>query len=81
MVKHFEETGHPVFKGISGLTRGIMRKKKAKTPFITMENPKGNCCIGAYTQRISSVSTEQSQFGVKRWEERNPRKETILGKN
>ena len=30
MVKDFEETGHPVFKGISALTRGIMRKKKSK---------------------------------------------------
>ena len=38
-------------------------------------------CVGSYTQRISAVSTEQSQIGVKRWEELNPRKETILGKN
>ena len=30
MVKDFEETGHPVFKGISALNRGIMRRKKSK---------------------------------------------------
>ena len=30
MVKEFEETEHPVFKGISALNRGIMRKKKSK---------------------------------------------------
>ena len=28
MVKYFEETGHPEFKEISALNRGIMRKKE-----------------------------------------------------
>ena len=82
MVKDFEERGHYVFKGTSALNRGIMRERKRKTPFITMENPSmWNCCIGFFTQRISSVSTEQSQIGVKRWKERNPRKEKILVMN
>ena len=26
MVKQFEESGHPVFKGVFPLTRGILRK-------------------------------------------------------
>ena len=55
-VEDFEETGHHVFKGTSALKRGIMRRRKIKTPFITMENPPmSNCCIGQYTQRITSV--------------------------
>ena len=36
-------------------------------------------CVGSYTQRISAVSTEQSQIGVKRWEERNPKKRENSG--
>ena len=56
--------------------------KEKKDTFITMENPSmWNSCIGLYTQRISSVSTEQSQIGVKCWKERNPRKEKILVMN
>ena len=30
MVEQFEETGHPVFKGVSPLARGILRKKNNK---------------------------------------------------
>ena len=30
MVKHFEETGHYVFKGTGSLNRGIMCKRKSK---------------------------------------------------
>ena len=30
MVKLFEETGHPVFTGMSALNRGIMRRRKNK---------------------------------------------------
>ena len=47
-----------MFKGTSALKRGIMRRRKVKTPFITMENPPmWNCCIGLYTERITSVFT------------------------
>ena len=30
MVEQFEESGHPVFKGVSTLARGILRKKNNK---------------------------------------------------
>ena len=33
-----------------------------------------NCCIGMYTQRISSVFTGQLQIGVKRWEGQQPKR-------
>ena len=31
MVQRFKETGHPVFKSISALSRGILKRKKGKT--------------------------------------------------
>ena len=31
MVQRFKETGHPVFKSISALSRGILMQKKGKT--------------------------------------------------
>ena len=30
MVQRFEETGHPVFKNINGLSRGILKRKKGE---------------------------------------------------
>ena len=31
MVQQFKETGHPVFKGVSALSRGVLKQKKGKT--------------------------------------------------
>ena len=82
MVKHFEETGHPVFKGISALTRGIMRKKKSKDTI----HYNGESSKGELLYRIIHSANQLCVHGaVTMWcetlEERNPRKEAVLGKN
>ena len=60
MVGHFTETGHPVFKGISALSRGILKRKEI--PYTSMRiHRTQNSCFAQFTQQISSVSTEQSQ--------------------
>ena len=59
IVEHFKETGHPVFRGISALNRGILKRKG------------GRCAIhfsfAQFTQKVSSVSTKQWRLGVKIW--------------
>ena len=57
MVEHVKETGHPVFKGISALSRGILKRNGHRTQ---------KTCFAQFTQQMSSVSTEQYQAGVKR---------------
>ena len=32
IVQRFKETGHPVSKGVSALSRGVLKQKKGKTP-------------------------------------------------
>ena len=36
MVDRFKDTGHPAFKSISPLSRGILKKKITKTPYASM---------------------------------------------
>ena len=36
MVERFKDTGHPVFKSISALSRGILKKKITETPYTSM---------------------------------------------
>ena len=37
MVQRFKDTGHPIFKSTSALSRGILKQKKADVPFTSME--------------------------------------------
>ena len=65
-VGHFKETGHPVFKGISALSRGIL-KRKTEIPYTSMRMLRTqNSFFAHFTQQISSVSTKQYQAGVKK---------------
>ena len=65
----FKETGHPVLKSISALSRGMLKKKKARItelPYTSMRMLRiQNSHFERLTQQISSVSTEQSPAGVK----------------
>ena len=66
-------------KGQAHWIVGQCEKGKTRTPFTTMENLQmWSPCIKLFTQRISSVSTVQSQIDVKRWRTES-RKEKILG--
>ena len=66
MVERFKETGHLVFKSISALTRGILKERTTEIPFTSMRiHRTQNTCFARFSQQISSVSTEQSQAGVK----------------
>ena len=56
MVDHVK-TGHPVFKGISALSRGIRKRNGHRTH---------KTCFAQFTQQMSSAFTEQYQAGVKR---------------
>ena len=61
-----EIVGHPLIKGISDLSRGILRKKKvADVPYTYADSSIQNSCFARFTEQISSVSTEQYQAGVK----------------
>ena len=51
------KTGHPVFKGISAVSRGIQKRNGHRTH---------KTCFAQFTQQMSSVFTEQYQAGVKR---------------
>ena len=66
MVERFKETGQPVFKSLSALSRGIMtRKKNRHTTHFNADAPNTELNFDRFTQQVSSVSTEQSQAGVK----------------
>ena len=77
MVEDFENSGHPVFPGVSPLGRGILKKKLVETQSTSMSSIATlTCCTGLFIPRISSVSTEQSQRGVDQILERSNRLES-----
>ena len=57
IVKRFEESGHPAFKSISAVIRGILKRKNNRDTihFTAAEQ---------FTQQIGSVSSEHTQAGV-----------------
>ena len=57
-------TSHPVFKSISALSRGILRRKSNRDTSMRLLRTQ-NSYVERCTQQISSVSTKQSQAGVK----------------
>ena len=67
MLQNFENSGHPVFQGVSPLGRGFSRKEIIEKPFISMENMAIlTCCAGLFMPLTSSASSGQSQSGVDR---------------
>ena len=68
MVERFKETGHPVFKSISAWSREILISENNRDAihFTSRRMLRTqNSLFAQFTQQISSVSTEQSQAGVK----------------
>ena len=62
MVEDFENTGHPLFKGVSPLGRGVLKKKNNRdTIHYNGEYCNIDLLYRTVIPRISSVSTEQSQ--------------------
>ena len=66
MVERFKEAGHPVFKSISALSRGILKRKRGRNTIrfnadASITEPYSKLFI----LKISLVSTGQSQAGVK----------------
>ena len=75
MVQRLKEIGHPVFKSISALSRGILKGKMEERPYTSISILRTqNFYSQPFTQKISSVSTEQSQTGVKSSVEHHVRK-------
>ena len=68
MVQRFAETCHQIFKGISALSRGILkRKQNGDTIHFNADSSRTqNSYFESFTQQISSVCTEQCLTGVKR---------------
>ena len=65
MVKRFQESGHPVFKSISALSRGIL-KRVTGSPYTSLRMLRTQSSfIERFTQQISSVSTQQLPAGAK----------------
>ena len=65
MVEDSENSGHPVFQGMSPLGRVILKKKMIVTQSTTLESIATlTCCAGLFILRISAVFTEQSQSGA-----------------
>ena len=66
MVQRFKETGHPVLKSISALSRGILKAKERhmyhslQWSFYKVQNS----CSKQFTLSNSSVSAEQLRIGV-----------------
>ena len=82
MVERFKETGHPVFKSISALSRRIL-KRITETPYISMPiHRTPNSCSDSIFLWISSVFTEQSQAGCEEFgqrpNEKQPTSEQLL---
>ena len=82
IVERFKETGHPVFKKLSALSRGILKKIK-ETPYTSMPiHRTPNSCSDSIFLWISSVFTEQSQAGCVefgQWpNEKEPTSEQLL---
>ena len=66
MVGRFKETGHPVFKSISAVSRGILKGNITATPYTSLRMLRTQSSeIKRFTQQISSVTTEQLLAGVK----------------
>ena len=66
MVQQFEASGHPVFKGVSPLARGILRKKNKET--IHFSADASNTALSDRTIHIANqVSTygASDDFGMK----------------
>ena len=65
MVEDFENSGHPVFQGMSPLGGGVLKKKNNRdTIHFNGSIATLTCCTGLFIPRISSVFTEQSQSGL-----------------
>ena len=68
MVRHFKETGHPVFKGISASNGGILKRNSADVLYISMRIRRTQSfCFAQSTHQTSSATAEQCQAGVKSW--------------
>ena len=67
MVQRFAETYHPIFKGISALSRGILKRKQNRDTihFNADSSRTQNSYFESFTQQISSVCTEQCLIGGK----------------
>ena len=66
-MENFENSGHPVFQGVSPLGLGNFKKRnKRETIHFNGEYANITCCTGLFMPRTSSVSTAQSQSGVDR---------------
>ena len=66
-VERFEESGRPVFKSVSPLARGILEEEERQRDHTLQLRMLRTQSVGIeqFIQQISSVSTEQSQAGVK----------------
>ena len=67
MVERFKETGHPEFKSISVLSRGIFKRKGGRYTIHFNADVSNTEIFFSHNSRskISSVSAEQSLAGVK----------------
>ena len=65
MIQRFKETGHPVFKSISALSRGILIQKKGENTihFKGIQQTQDSCSK-QFILFVSSVFTEQWRIGV-----------------
>ena len=65
MVGRFKETGYPVFKGISALSREILKRKGGRCTIHFNADSSNTELLFRTIQQISSESTEQFQADVK----------------
>ena len=78
MMQRLKETGHPMFKSINALSRGILNRKMEEKPYTSIRILRTqNFYTEPFTQQISSVSSEQSQTGVKSSVEHHVRKKIL----
>ena len=64
IVQRFKETSHPVFKSISALSRGILKKKGGDTTHFNGDSTNTELLFQTIHSVISSACTEQWRFGV-----------------
>ena len=82
MKRKFEESRPPVFQGTNALNRGVMRKKKDKdTIHYNGESSNVELLFRIIHSANQFCVHGTAQIGVEPWEERNQRKEKILGMN
>ena len=66
MVERFKETGHPVIKSISALSRGILKRKGGREPYTSMRIHRlQSSCFAQLLSKSGQSIREQFQAGVK----------------